>query len=63
VTDLYVDLLEMEDALIAGKTFNAGYQNHTIRLRKNDSEGSEMPQSVIPRAAMNLHRSQPHSYN
>jgi hypothetical protein len=33
------------------------------RLRKNDSEGSEMPQSVIPRAAMNLHRSQPHSYN
>ena len=30
ITNLYVDLLEMKDPLIAGKTFNAGYQNHTV---------------------------------
>ena len=30
ITDLYVDLLEMPEELISGKTFNAGYQNHKI---------------------------------
>jgi len=29
--DLYKLLLDVEDAKIAGETFNAGYQNHTIR--------------------------------
>ena len=43
VTDLYVDLLEMEDSLIAGKTFNAGYQNHTV------AEIGEIVRSVVVR--------------
>jgi nucleoside-diphosphate-sugar epimerase len=30
VTDLYVDLLTAPAAPIAGQTFNAGYQNHTV---------------------------------
>ena len=30
VTDLYVRLLEFPDAQIAGKTYNAGYQNLTV---------------------------------
>lgn len=30
ITDLYVDLLERPKEQIAGETFNAGYQNHTI---------------------------------
>lgn len=30
VTDLYVQLLELEDQKIAGKTYNAGYENHTV---------------------------------
>ena len=30
MTDLYVDLLSMPAAALAGKTFNAGYQNHTV---------------------------------
>ena len=30
VRDLYVQLLDMPDELIAGETFNAGYENHTI---------------------------------
>jgi nucleoside-diphosphate-sugar epimerase len=30
VTDLYLDLLTMPAAAIAGQTFNAGYQNHTV---------------------------------
>jgi len=30
VCDLYAMLLEVPDGLIAGKTFNAGYQNHTV---------------------------------
>jgi nucleoside-diphosphate-sugar epimerase len=35
VTDLYVDLLEMPAAKIAGQTFNAGYENHTIAQLAN----------------------------
>lgn len=30
ITDLYVDLIERPKEQIAGETFNAGYQNHTI---------------------------------
>lgn len=30
VAELYVQLLEFPDALVAGETFNAGYQNHTV---------------------------------
>ncbi len=30
ITDLYVDLLDERSELIAGETFNAGYQNQTI---------------------------------
>ncbi|MDZ4677699.1 MAG: SDR family oxidoreductase [Oligoflexia bacterium] len=30
ITDLYLELLEMPKEKIAGETFNAGYQNHTI---------------------------------
>ena len=31
ITDLYVNLLELPDARIAGKTYNAGYENFTVR--------------------------------
>jgi nucleoside-diphosphate-sugar epimerase len=30
ISDLYVDLLAMPSAMIAGKTFNCGYENHTV---------------------------------
>jgi nucleoside-diphosphate-sugar epimerase len=30
VTELYVRMLDYEDDLIAGETFNAGYENHTV---------------------------------
>lgn len=30
MTDLYVQLLEFPDSMIAGKIFNAGYENHTV---------------------------------
>jgi nucleoside-diphosphate-sugar epimerase len=30
ITDLYVELLTMPAEMIAGKTFNAAYQNHTV---------------------------------
>lgn len=30
VAELYVKLLEYPDALVAGETFNAGYENHTV---------------------------------
>ncbi len=41
VTDLYVQLLEYPDELIAGEIFNAGYQNHTV------SELAEMTKKVV----------------
>lgn len=41
ITDLYVDLLETPSELIAGKTFNAGYQNHTV------GEIGEMVRGVV----------------
>jgi nucleoside-diphosphate-sugar epimerase len=30
VTDLYVQLLELPEKLVAGEVFNAGYENHTV---------------------------------
>ena len=41
ISDLYVELLEMPAAKIAGKTFNAAYQNHTV------SELGEMVRRVV----------------
>jgi nucleoside-diphosphate-sugar epimerase len=43
VTDLYVLLLQLPAEMIAGKTFNAGYQNHTI------AEIAEIVGSVVSR--------------
>ena len=41
VTDLYVQLLELPDEMIAGKIFNAGYENYRV------SEIAEMVQKVV----------------
>src|SRR6516225_6112430 len=41
ITDLYVDLLERPADQIAGKTFNAAYQNHTV------AELGEMVRRVV----------------
>jgi nucleoside-diphosphate-sugar epimerase len=30
ITDLYVELLQTDPALITGEAFNAGYENHTV---------------------------------
>src|SRR3989441_143973 len=43
VVDLYLLLLELPDATIAGRTFNAGYQNHTI------AEIAEIVRGVVTR--------------
>jgi nucleoside-diphosphate-sugar epimerase len=44
MADVYLRLLEAPDAQIAGKTFNAGYENHTV------SQLAEMIRSVVGRA-------------
>lgn len=41
ITDLYVRLLEYPDELIAGKIFNAGYENHRV------SEIAEMVRGIV----------------
>jgi nucleoside-diphosphate-sugar epimerase len=41
IAELYVKLLEYPDEMIAGETFNAGYQNHTV------SELAEMVKKVV----------------
>jgi transaldolase len=41
ITDLYVQLLDTPEEMIAGEIFNAGYQNYTI------SEIAEMVRSVV----------------
>ena len=41
IAELYVKLLELPDEMIAGETFNAGYQNHTV------SELAEMVRKVV----------------
>jgi nucleoside-diphosphate-sugar epimerase len=43
VVDLYLLLLELPDAMIAGRTYNAGYQNHTV------AEIAEIVRSVVTR--------------
>ena len=43
ITDLYVDLLSMADELVAGKIFNAAYQNRTV------AELGEIVRSVVDR--------------
>lgn len=43
VTDLYADLLDIPAELIAGKIFNAGYQNHTV------AELGELVRTVVLR--------------
>lgn len=49
IADLYATLLELDDNLIAGKIYNAGYQNHTIaeiaRLVKTVVE-NEVPEKM-----------------
>lgn len=35
MTDLYSSVLELPDSKIAGKTYNAGYQNHTVKELAN----------------------------
>ncbi len=41
IAELYLNLLEYPDGIIAGETFNAGYQNHTV------SELAEMVKKVV----------------
>lgn len=41
IAELYVKLLEYPDEMIAGETFNAGYQNHTV------TELAEMVKKVV----------------
>jgi nucleoside-diphosphate-sugar epimerase len=41
ISELYVELLKFSDEMIAGETFNAGYQNHTV------SELAEMVKKVV----------------
>ncbi len=48
ITDLYVDLLDLPEELIAGKTYNASYQNHTI------TELGEMVRTVVTREMPHL---------
>ncbi len=48
VTDLYVDLLDHPAELIAGRTYNASYQNHTI------TELGEMVRTVVTREMPHL---------
>lgn len=43
MTDLYLKVLELPDGKIAGKIYNAGYQNHTVR------ELAEMVKRVVER--------------
>src|SRR5579883_961977 len=43
ITDLYVRMLEFPDELVAGETFNAGYENHTV------SQLAEITKSIVER--------------
>ena len=48
VTDLYVQALEWDDARIAGETFNAGYENHTVATL------AEMVREVVGREQVSI---------
>jgi nucleoside-diphosphate-sugar epimerase len=43
VTDLYVKLLEYPEPMVAGETFNAGYENHTV------AQLAEIAKAVVER--------------
>jgi nucleoside-diphosphate-sugar epimerase len=43
VTELYVQMLEYPEDLVAGETFNAGYENHTV------AQLAEMTKTVVER--------------
>jgi nucleoside-diphosphate-sugar epimerase len=43
ISDLYVELLDMPADMIAGKTFNAAYQNHTV------AQLGEMVRTIVSR--------------
>ncbi len=43
ISDLYVELLDVPAEMIAGKTFNAAYQNHTV------AQLGEMVRSIVTR--------------
>jgi nucleoside-diphosphate-sugar epimerase len=43
ITELYVQMLEYPDDLIAGEIFNAGYENHTV------AQLAEMTKAVVER--------------
>jgi len=48
VTDLYVQLLEIPDEMIAGKIFNAGYENHPV------SDIAEMVRKVAGKEGLEI---------
>ncbi|MFC2071629.1 NAD-dependent epimerase/dehydratase family protein [Chloroflexota bacterium] len=48
VTDLYVQLLELPDEMVAGKIFNAGYENHQV------SKIAEMVRKVVGREGVEI---------
>jgi nucleoside-diphosphate-sugar epimerase len=48
ISDLYVELLDMPTDLIAGKTFNAAYQNHTV------AQLGEIVRSIVEREMPDL---------
>lgn len=48
VTDLYVRLLELPDEMIAGKIFNAGYENHQV------SEIAEIVRQVVGKEGVDI---------
>ncbi|MBI2526495.1 MAG: SDR family oxidoreductase [Candidatus Rokubacteria bacterium] len=48
VTDLYAHALEWDDARIAGETFNAGYENHTVAAL------AEMVRDVVGRERVTI---------
>ncbi len=47
MTDLYLKILELPEAKISGKIYNAGYQNHTVK------ELAEMVKRVVEREISN----------
>jgi len=50
ISDLYVELLDVPSEMIAGKTFNAAYQNHTV------AQLGEMVRSIVEREMPELGR-------
>ncbi len=48
VTDLYIQLLELPDEIVAGKIFNVGYQNYQIL------EIAELVQKVVGKEGVEI---------